>query len=442
MSDKMTTNSKRKKLNELPSLKPQMIEKLLNEHIKGTDRFHGCFHCGRRLGFGGSGAVYKLYYEKSENEDDTVLADLNLAVKAVSPVQTYAKFNDLSMDDPIDVVLNAIDFAPFMRSGKRVLESVARCHEQEYFKHHFLHYYPELSFKIDSVIPYASIVVMDEVAGTLDKLTLPKDIPSIIRMIVKIGKEIGGALQAAEYADDSAGFLHRDIKPANVGIVINLSNPEVYEFVLIDIESGIPTDAISDTTHTIIVNEFARAPELLNNTPRDEIDFAKVDMYHLGELMAYIIKKENIQLLPEGLQRIIRIASHKDPSHRYDDGDELIEDLEKFEKEYSQESAGESENLRVYMDEQNELLAEEKRIRKAERNEFNEKLRKKREEIKSLKNEKAKLETQVAKWKENFDKEVENEETLKKEAEKAANQASEEIGRLKNENQKLNESVS
>ena len=431
----MTARNKKKteelRLDNLPEFTPELIEDLINQHIASEGHRHGRFHCGKRLGFGGSGIVYQLHYIPAEDEKGKAFCGLSLAVKGIDPIRSFLKTAEDSFqnDEKVENILKHHDFAPFLRGSRRVLESVAQCHDNRYYEHHFLHYYPDLSFSVDSVIPCGSIVVMDEIAGTLKNLTLPEDLSAIIRMIVKLGKEIGTALQASEYADDGTGFLHRDIKPSNIGIALNFNSPDVYEFVLIDIESGIPESSLLENSFTLVVNEFVRAPELSGQIDRDEIDYARVDMYNLGCTMKYIAG-EKFNLLPEGLKRIIRKASNDDPSHRYDDGQELIEQLEKFELDYAKEG-GSSVNISRFMDEQKELLDAEKRDHKAVLNELNSKLKKQREDIRDYKK-------QIKKWKKDYDLQMAHEESMdkefndyKKESENKISELSDEIERLK-----------
>ena len=431
MTARKTKKTEELRLDNLPEFTPELIEKLINQHIASEGRRHGRFHCGKRLGFGGNGIVYRLHYIPAEDEKGKDFCGLSLAVKGIDPIRSFLKVSSESFesDEKVETILSHHDFASFLRGSRRVLESVAQCHDNRYYEHHFLHYYPDLSFSVDSVIPCASIVVMDEVAGTLKDLTLPEDLSAIIRMIVKLGKEIGTALQASEYADDGTGFLHRDIKPANIGIALNFNSPDVYEFVLIDIESGIPESSLLENSFTIVVNEFVRAPELADLIDRDEIDYARVDMYNLGCTMKYIAG-EKFNLLPEGLKRIIRKASNDDPSHRYDDGQELIEQLEKFELDYAKEG-GSSVNISRFMDEQKELLDAEKRDHKAVLNELNNKLKKQRGDIRDYKQ-------QIKKLKKDYDLQIAHEESMdkefneyKKESEDKITELSGEIERLK-----------
>ena len=396
----------------LSYISPEMIGRLLNEHLKENGRYHGHFHCGRRLGYGGNGIVYKLHYVPAENDRDDTPARMDLAVKAVNPVQTFIKSHPewIHSEKSLEEIVSSPEFAPFKRSSRRLMTSIVRCEENKYYEHHFLHYYPEFSFPADDTVPCAAIVVMDEVAGTLKDLRLPEELSAVIRMTVKLGKEIGEALQVTEYADEGSGFLHRDLKPGNIGITISMDSEDVYEFVLIDIDSGIP-DSLADGTQTIIVNEFSKAPEFSDGTDRDEIDYARVDMYNLGCLMKYLAG-EHYELLPENLKRIIRKAAHKDPSHRYDSGEELIHDLEQFEENYAGGSFSESLNIRRFMDEQKEQLAEEKRKFQARRTELNQKLTEKTKEIARLNHLVKDLRAEVAEWKANYDSEMIQEETI------------------------------
>ena len=397
---------------QLPHITPEMISELLNEHLNENGRYHGHFHCGRRLGYGGSGIVYKLYYVPGEDDDNNSPALPDLAVKVINPVQTFIKSHPewIHSEKSLDEIVSSPEFAPLKRSSLRLMTSIARSVENRYFEHHFLRYYPEFSFPADSVVPYTAVVVMDEVAGTLKDLKLPEDLPAVIRMTVKLGREIGEALQVTEYADEGSGFLHRDLKPGNIGITVSMNSEDVYEFVLIDIDSGIP-DSFADRTQTLIVNEFSKAPEFSDGTDRDEIDYARVDMYNLGCLMKYITA-EHYELLPASLKRIIRKASHKDPSHRYDSGEELIRDLEQFEENYAGGSSSESLNIRRFMDEQKEQLAEEKRKYQVRRTELNQKLTDKTKEIARLNRLVKDLRAEVDEWKDNYDTEVIQEETL------------------------------
>ena len=413
--------SKKLTLGETKLVSSQLIQDLMNRHITEEGKLHGRFHCGKQLGFGGNGIVYQLRYDADSpdsSEEDIALSRLSLAVKVFNPIQAFVSNNPLKYPDEtkLDVILGDAGFAPFMRSGKRVLSSVAMCHENKFFEHHFLHYYPDLSFSIDKEIPYASIIVMDEVVGTLSDIRLPEDMPSIIKMTVKLGKEIGSALQAAEHANNDGVFLHRDLKPANIGIVINFENQDVFEFVLIDIDSGIVLNVNEENPNTRVVNPFCLCPDLNSDIPASEIDYARVDMFYLGHLMKYISGVQ-FDLLPNGLKRIIKKAAHKEPTHRYDDGNELIRQLEQFEKSYAAEGIKDSINIRRFIDEHNEQLAENKRQLQVHRNEFTDKLNKKRERIRELESEVENLGKDVKQWKLNYDKQIEQEEKLRKEYE-------------------------
>ena len=123
----------------LSYISPEMIGRLLNEHLKENGRYHGHFHCGRRLGYGGSGIVYKLHYVPAENDRDDTPARMDLAVKAVNPVQTFIKSHPewIHSEKSLEEIVSSPEFAPFKRSSRRLMTSIVRCEENKYYEHHF-----------------------------------------------------------------------------------------------------------------------------------------------------------------------------------------------------------------------------------------------------------------------------------------------------------------
>lgn len=176
-------------------------------------------------------------------------------------------------------------------------------------------------------------------------------------------------LRALQHAHDK-GVVHRDIKPQNI-MVFNDGTVKVMDFGIAKFardEGKTATDQAIGSVHYI-------SPEQASGATTD----AKSDIYSVGVMMYEMLTGKKpfdsdnpvaIALMhtrdiperpravnpdiPDGLEEIVLRAMEKDPSDRYQNADEMIEDLEKFKADpsvrfgYYQEEEENAESTRFF----------------------------------------------------------------------------------------------
>jgi serine/threonine protein kinase len=191
---------------------------------------------------------------------------------------------------------------------------------------------------LNNAQPY---MVLEFVAGeSLDKV-LERDGKLEIARALPIFRQIAEALSHAH----SKGIIHRDIKPSNVMIVHNDGGVDLIKLL----DFGVARNALTNThvtgTGTMIGTPAYASPEQCMGK---HIDF-RSDIYSLGCLMYEVVsghppfhsdnamelimqqcsaEPERITDLPEGIDRILRKCLMKDPSHRFQNCEELIAALD------------------------------------------------------------------------------------------------------------------
>ena len=153
--------------------------------------------------------------------------------------------------------------------------------------------------------------------------------------------------EAVKFAHDN-GVLHRDIKPANIVMTMD-GKPVLTDFDIADL-LFVETLSVkaAGTVRYAAPEQLTKEPD--GNKPDREL-WKKArnptgDVFSLGRLLQFILRGEEPELLfeevpmlaalkdqPEGLVRIIRKCTLRDPTARYPTVDELLGDLAKYARE-------------------------------------------------------------------------------------------------------------
>ena len=193
---------------------------------------------------------------------------------------------------------------------------------------------------------------------------------------VEIGIQVASALTAAH----SQGIIHRDIKPENI-IMRADSLVKVLDFGIAKLVQ--PPEYTDSAANARIRTSFPTRPGFILGTPQYmspeqarglPVD-ARTDIFSLGailyeiiaerppfegetrnDVIAEILKSDPVPLVvlapetPEPLEKIVVKALQKDREHRYGNAEELMKDLQDFQRETSFRKALQGASLRVTPD--------------------------------------------------------------------------------------------
>lgn len=187
-------------------------------------------------------------------------------------------------------------------------------------------------------------IVMELIQGTTLKKYMQEHGPLDTRTVVDFSTQIAMALGHAH----AKGIIHRDIKPQNI-LLVNNDTVKVADFGIADLQSempnieneaigsvhyispeqakGLPADARSDLYSLgIVMYEM-----LSGRLPFDGDDDRTIALKHLSDVPTPL--REIVHTIPEELADIVMKAMNVSLEGRYQTADELVEDLEAFQKQ-------------------------------------------------------------------------------------------------------------
>jgi predicted Ser/Thr protein kinase len=172
-----------------------------------------------------------------------------------------------------------------------------------------------------------------------------RDLINISRRGWSLAKKLevfGEVCGAVDFAHEH-GVLHRDIKPANI-VMTSDGHPVLTDFDIADLLfiKTLSTQASGTVSYS--------APEQLSGHSRKD---ATGDVYSMGRLLHFLLIEgdpdfifekvpslENLDSHPEGLVRIVRKCTMRDPDDRYSSIAELVGDLHEYDSKAGIVGAG------------------------------------------------------------------------------------------------------
>src|SRR5438093_6625973 len=186
-------------------------------------------------------------------------------------------------------------------------------------------------------------IVMEYVHGKTLADVIREDAPLLPERAVEIAESVAGGLAFAH----AQGIVHRDVKPGNI-MLTPTGDVKVMDF---GIARATTSDSLTQTA-TVLGTATYFSPEQAQGEPVD----ARSDIYSLGVVMyemltghapfsgesavtiAYKHVKEEPRPpsrlnpdVPSGLDAIVMKCLAKNPANRYQNVDELLQDLRRFE---------------------------------------------------------------------------------------------------------------
>jgi serine/threonine-protein kinase len=133
----------------------------------------------------------------------------------------------------------------------------------------------------------------------------------------------------------AAGLIHGCLRPENV-IIDDTLKPVVANTQAVDVAAACRKDASSELAGSAYV-----APEVRGGRTPDE----RSDVFSLGQVLHFVLagaepaitqehlpKLASLRDAPSGLVRIVRQCTARDPAERYADANELVEELEAYDR--------------------------------------------------------------------------------------------------------------